>query len=158
MNQNQIAVLGFLILIMKSVQSFKTSVNIYQSKRRQGRRRIKPSAMLEWEPHISHHTYLLTPWCRVLLEKLTGLQLVKKFPAFFWNPYAPHTQPISFLSILSPVQYWVKSTDHSAPRYAISSINIVFRTKHKGCVLRKANDKRTQPSAKFDPTNKYSIW
>ena len=27
-------------------------------------------------------TYLLTPWCRVLLEKLTGLQPVKKFPAF----------------------------------------------------------------------------
>jgi len=27
-------------------------------------------------------TYLLTPWCRVHLEKLTGLQLVKKFPAF----------------------------------------------------------------------------
>jgi len=27
--------------------------------------------------------YLLTPWCRVLLEKLTGLQLVKKFLAFY---------------------------------------------------------------------------
>ena len=27
-------------------------------------------------------TYLLTPWCRVLLEQLTGLQLVKKFSAF----------------------------------------------------------------------------
>jgi len=27
-------------------------------------------------------TYLITPWCRVLLEKLNGLQLVKKFPAF----------------------------------------------------------------------------
>ena len=27
-------------------------------------------------------TYLLTPWCRVLLEQLTGLQLVKKFPTF----------------------------------------------------------------------------
>ena len=26
--------------------------------------------------------YLLTPWCRVLHEKLTGLQPVKKFPAF----------------------------------------------------------------------------
>ena len=26
--------------------------------------------------------YLLTPWCRVLLEQLTGLQLVKKLPAF----------------------------------------------------------------------------
>ena len=28
-------------------------------------------------------TNLLTPWCRVLPEKLTGLQLVKKFPAFY---------------------------------------------------------------------------
>jgi hypothetical protein len=27
-------------------------------------------------------TYLLTPRCRVLHDKLTGLQLVKKFPAF----------------------------------------------------------------------------
>ena len=27
-------------------------------------------------------TYLATPWCRAPLEKLTGLQLVKKFPAF----------------------------------------------------------------------------
>ena len=26
--------------------------------------------------------YLLTPWYKVLLEKPTGLQLVKKFPAF----------------------------------------------------------------------------
>ena len=30
----------------------------------------------------SECNHLLTPWCRVLLEKLTGLQLVKKFPAF----------------------------------------------------------------------------
>ena len=30
---------------------------------------------------LLYFTYLLTPWCRVLLEKLTGLQLVK-FPAF----------------------------------------------------------------------------
>ena len=29
-----------------------------------------------------YQTYLLTPWGRVLLEKLTGLQLVKKFPTF----------------------------------------------------------------------------
>jgi len=32
---------------------------------------------------LQETTYLLTPWCRVLLEKLTGLQLVKKFPAFY---------------------------------------------------------------------------
>jgi len=38
------------------------------------------------EPEIPLLTYLLTylhtPWCRVLLQQLTGLQLVKKFPAF----------------------------------------------------------------------------
>jgi hypothetical protein len=28
-------------------------------------------------------TYLIIPWSRVLLEKLTGLQLIKKFPAFY---------------------------------------------------------------------------
>jgi len=30
-------------------------------------------------------TCLLTPWSRVLLEKLTGSQLVNKFPAFYGN-------------------------------------------------------------------------
>jgi len=38
------------------------------------------------------------------------------------NPYALHVQPISFFSILSPAQYWVRSTSHLAPRYVISSI------------------------------------
>ena len=33
--------------------------------------------------YIYIYIYLLTPWCRVLLEMLTGLQLVKKFPAFY---------------------------------------------------------------------------
>ena len=125
--------------------------------------------------------------CRVLLEKLTGLQLVKKFPAFHgtrrfitaltsvlhlslswaspiqfiylhpasWrstlilsthlclglpsgllpsgfptktlytpspHPYALHAQHISFFSILSPAQYWVRSTNHLAPRYIIACI------------------------------------
>ena len=139
------------------------------------------------EIHTYLLTYLLTPWCRVLLENLTGLQLVKKFPAFhgtrrfitaltsvrhlslswaspiqsiFTHPtswrsililsihlclglpsgllpsdfpsktlytpsphsYAPHAHPISFFPILSPAQYWVRSSNHLAPRYAISSI------------------------------------
>ena len=43
----------------------------------------------QWSPSlplltvlIYNSSYLLSPCCRVLLEKLTGLQLVKKFPAF----------------------------------------------------------------------------
>ena len=28
-------------------------------------------------------THLLTPWSKALLEKLTGFQLVKKFPALY---------------------------------------------------------------------------
>ena len=140
-----------------------------------------------WNLTFLQLTYLLTAWCRVLLEKLTALQLVKKFPAFHgtrrfitalpsvrhlslswaspiqsiylhptsWrsvlilfphlrlglssgllrsgfptntlytpspHPYVPRAQPISFFSILSPAQYWVWSTIHLAPRYAISSI------------------------------------
>ena len=33
--------------------------------------------------HIYLLTYLLTPWSRVLLDNLTGLQLVKEFPTFY---------------------------------------------------------------------------
>ena len=32
---------------------------------------------------VSNHNVILTPWSRVLLEKLTSSQLVKKFPAFY---------------------------------------------------------------------------
>ena len=38
------------------------------------------------------------------------------------HPYVPHAQLISFFTILSPAQYWVRTTNHLAPHYAISSI------------------------------------
>ena len=52
-------------------------------------------------------TYLLTPWCRVLLQKLTGLQLVKKFPTFHGTlrfiTALPSVRHLS-LSWASPIQ------------------------------------------------------
>ena len=42
--------------------------------------------------------------------------------SFSSPPYLLHATPISFFSILSPAQYWVRSTNHLAPRYAISYI------------------------------------
>ena len=52
-------------------------------------------------------TYLLTPWCRVLLEKLTGLQLVKKFPAFHGTrrfiTALTSVRHLSILGLLNPV-------------------------------------------------------
>ena len=52
------------------------TVRSYHDDRWLGRREICTNI------YIKKNTYLLTPRCRVLLEKLTGLQLVKKFPAF----------------------------------------------------------------------------
>ena len=65
------------------------------------------------------------------IQPSTPRSLQRFFPSGFptktlYTPsshlYAPHAQPVSFFSILSPAQYWVRSTDHLAPRYAISSI------------------------------------
>ena len=54
-------------------------------------------------------TYLLNPWCRVLFEKLTGLQLVKKFPAFHGTR--------RFITALTSVRYlplsWATHTQSS---------------------------------------------
>ena len=53
-------------------------------------------------PRILLSKHLLTPWCRVLFEKLTGLQLVKKFPAF----YGTQRLIISLTSLRHPSLSW----------------------------------------------------
>ena len=58
--------------------------------------------------------YLLTACCKVLLEKRTGLQLVKKFPCVSRNPkvhYSIHNRPppVSILGQPNPVH---KPTSH----------------------------------------------
>ena len=69
-----------------------------------------------------------TSWRSILILS-THLCLVSPVVSFPWvspprpytspspHPYAPHAQPISFFSILSPAQYWVSSTDHSLPKH-----------------------------------------
>ena len=96
-------------------------------------------------------TYLLTPWSRVLLEKLTGFQLVKKFPAFYgtrrfitasWasliQSIPPH--PMSWRSILIlsshlrmglpsglfPSGFPTKTRYTSPPPYALHALPISF--------------------------------
>jgi hypothetical protein len=50
-------------------------------------------------------TYLFAPWSKVLLEKLTGFQLVKKFLAFYGNQMfiTAFTTPVPILSHFDPV-------------------------------------------------------
>ena len=50
-------------------------------------------------------SYLLTPWYKVLFEQLTGLQLVKKFPAFHKPEVSlPHSQASATCLYRGPVQ------------------------------------------------------
>ena len=71
------------------------------------------------------YRYLLTPGCRVLLEKLTGLQLVKKFPAFYGTR--------RFITALTSVRHlylsWASSIQSTYP-HPTSCRSIVILSTH----------------------------
>ena len=61
---------------------------------------------VQWRTVVD--TYLLTPWSRALLEKLTGFAANQEIPRILWNPklhYHTHKRPppVPILSQLHPV-------------------------------------------------------
>ena len=74
---------------------------------------IPTSHLLEIHPNIIHHSTPRSPQL-FLPSGFPTKTLYTPSP----HPYAPHAQPISFFSILSPAQNWVRSISHLAPRYS----------------------------------------
>ena len=64
-----------------------TNINVVLNliKKNQGQSFARKFILASWTSgmRLSVFTYLLTPWSKVLLEKLTGLQLFKQFPIFY---------------------------------------------------------------------------
>ena len=80
-------------------------MGIFESTQAYSNGKIHCATMRRWIAYLL--TYLLTPWCRVLLEKLTCLQIVKKFPAFHGTPrFINALTSVRHLSLswVSPIQ------------------------------------------------------
>jgi hypothetical protein len=82
---------------------------------------LRPSQSSRWWVHL---TYLLTPWSRVLLEKLTGFAASQEIPRALWNPKVPHRThkrppPIPILSqpnsVLTPTSHFLKIHSNIIP-------------------------------------------
>jgi len=69
--------------------------------------------------------YLLTPWSVAHLEKLTGPQLVKKFPAY----YETRRFIAAFTSTRHLYLYWSRSI-HSIPPHPTSWRSILILSRH----------------------------
>jgi len=83
-----------------------------------------------------NYIYLLTPWRRVLPEKLTGLQLVKKFPAFHGTRrFFTALTSVRHLSILgqpNPVHIQTSHLPETHLNFMYHYIQDVFATINRG--------------------------
>jgi len=74
-----------LTLVMDKMASYKHEHNVFTCMEHKGCTEVTQTFILYLYQALMSDilTFLLTPWSRVLLEKLTGSQLVKKFLTFY---------------------------------------------------------------------------
>ena len=82
---------------------------------------IPTSHLLEIRPNIIHPSMLRSPQSFPLVSPARPYTLPSP------HPYAPHAQPISFFSILSPAQYWVRSTNHLALYTYCTKLKLILK-------------------------------
>jgi len=75
-------------------------------------------------------TYWLNPWIRVLLGKLTGFQLVKNFPAFYWT----RKFTTAFTSARHPSPSWARLIQ-SIPPHPTFWRSILVTSMFTPCIL-----------------------
>ena len=68
---------------------------------------LPTSHLLEIHPNMIHPSTPMSPQWSLSLRFPPPRPYTPPSP----HPYAPHALPISFFSILSPAQYWVRRTD-----------------------------------------------
>jgi len=71
-------------------------------------------------------TYVFTPWSRIVLEKLTDFQLVKKFPTLYWtrmfNPALTNACRLSLSWAKFLLGYRINLYGHKLPRFYLCRI------------------------------------